>query len=60
MNVKRFALIFVVFCLALSLAACSKKCSNGCGNAANSQCLAGMCDKCCDYWAGLNGCYKGH
>lgn len=60
MRVKKFALILVVICMMLSLTACGKKCANGCGNAADPECMAEMCDDCCDYWMGLNGCYKKH
>lgn len=60
MKGKKFALILVIICMMLSLVACGKKCTNGCGNAADPQCMAGMCDRCCDYWMGLNGCYKSH
>ena len=57
---KKIALILVAVCMVLSMTACGKKCANGCGNTANSQCMASMCDRCCDYWMGLNGCYYRH
>lgn len=60
MKIKKCALFLVIIIMLLPLTACSKKCANGCGNAADSQCMADMCDQCCAYWAGLNGCYKSH
>lgn len=60
MKYKRLVLVLVFICTLLSLTACSKKCANGCGNAADPECMAGMCDKCCDYYMGLNGCYAKH
>lgn len=57
---KKILVFLMAFCLMLCLAACGKKCENGCGNAADSQCMADMCDNCCEYWMGLNGCYKNH
>lgn len=33
-----------------------KKSANGCGEMADSKCMAEMCDDCCDYYMGLNGC----
>lgn len=36
------------------------ECANGCGNSADPECMAEMCDNCCDYWMGLNGCYAKH
>lgn len=60
MNIKKFALVLVIACMLLSLTACGKKCANGCGKAADPDCMAEMCDDCCDYWMGLNGCYRSH
>lgn len=60
MNSKKIALHFVVMCMLLSFTACSKKCTNGCGNVADTDCMAEMCDNCCEYWMGLNGCYTNH
>lgn len=57
---KKLALILAVLCLMMSLTACGAKCENGCGNAADKDCMADMCDKCCDYYMGLNGCYANH
>ncbi len=57
---KKLGLILVLLCVMLSLAACSKECKNGCGKAANPDCMADMCDRCCDYFMGLNGCYSSH
>ncbi len=57
---RKVAIVLIAFCILLSLSACGKKCENGCGEAADPKCMAGMCDKCCDYWMGLNGCYKNH
>ena len=60
MKGKKFTLILVVICMMLALTACGKKCANGCGSAADPQCMADMCDNCCNYWCGINGCYKDH
>lgn len=60
MKSKRIVLMLVVLCMLLSLTGCGKKCANGCGKAADSDCMAEMCDECCDYWMGLNGCYRNH
>lgn len=60
MKLKRFALILAVLCLLFSLTACSKECRNGCGEPADPDCYAEMCDKCCDWFCGLNGCYANH
>lgn len=57
---KKIVFIGIVLCLLVSLVACGKKCANGCGNAADSKCMAEMCDACCDYYMGLNGCYAKH
>lgn len=57
---KKIVLLFLTACLLLTLAACGRKCENGCGNAADPDCMADMCDKCCDYFMGLNGCYASH
>lgn len=56
----RIVVVLVVISLLLSLVGCGAKCKNGCGSAADPSCMAGMCDNCCDYWCGLNGCYKNH
>lgn len=56
----RFTLALVLICMMFSLVACGKKCENGCGKTANPKCMADMCDDCCDYWMGLNGCYSQH
>lgn len=57
---NRVLLWIVAMCVILSLTACGKKCTNGCGSKADPNCMAQMCDDCCDYWMGLNGCYKNH
>lgn len=57
---KKMVCIIAVFCLILSPTACGKECANGCGESANSECMAEMCDRCCAYWMGLNGCYADH
>lgn len=57
---RKFVLILIVMCIMLSLTACSKKCANGCGKEADPKCMAEMCDECCEYWMGLNGCYSEH
>ena len=53
-------ILIIMICTMLVLAGCTKQCENGCGNPADSQCMADMCDKCCDYYMGLNGCYRSH
>lgn len=63
MKNKRFAklaLLLVIGSLLLSLAGCAKECANGCGDKADPDCMAEMCDRCCDYWCGINGCYVNH
>ena len=60
MFMKKLALILVCFCTLLALTACGKKCENGCGKNADPECMADMCDACCDYYMGLNGCYSRH
>lgn len=57
---KRIAILLVALCVMFSFAGCAKKCANGCGGKADSKCMAEMCDDCCDYWMGLNGCYASH
>lgn len=57
---KKLALIFAAFALVSALSGCSKTCENGCRKAADPNCMADMCDKCCDYYMGLNGCYANH
>ena len=57
---KKLALIRIVICMMLFLSACATKCANGCKKEANPQCMADMCDECCEYWMGLNGCYNEH
>jgi len=57
---RRIVLISNGLSMMLALTGCGKKCANGCGNSADSKCMAEMCDKCCDYWMGLNGYYRDH
>lgn len=59
-KIKMIICLFLILCMAMSVTACSKKCENGCGQVANPDCMAGMCDDCCAYWMGLNGCYRDH
>lgn len=56
---KAFMIILAVI-ITMSLTACGKECANGCGEKPDQQCMAEMCDKCCNYWMGINGCYKDH
>lgn len=56
---KFMAALLIGSCL-LSLTGCAKECVTDCGNKADSQCSAEMCDTCCSYWHGLNGCFKDH
>ena len=60
MRVKKVVLIIAVLCVLLSFTGCGKKCATGCGNSADPKCAAEMCDSCCDYYAGLNGCRASH
>ncbi len=61
MKVKKLAIVLLVIAMLVSMTACGqKKCANGCGKTADPNCMAEMCDKCCTYWSGLNGCYKNH
>lgn len=60
MKCRKIVMLLAVICILLSLTACGKKCANGCGEPADPDCIAGMCDDCCDYWMGLNGCYRNH
>ncbi|MGN0335770.1 MAG: hypothetical protein ACI4DV_08955 [Lachnospiraceae bacterium] len=60
MKSKKFVLFLLIIFILLSLTACGEKCANGCGEAADPDCMAKMCDDCCDYWMGLNGCYANH
>ena len=60
MNINKLALILITICTLFSLTACSKKCENGCNNSADPDCMADMCDRCCNYYMGLNGCYTNH
>ena len=60
MKVKRIVVLLVVIGMIFCMSACAKKCANGCGNPANPECWADMCDYCCAYWRGLNGCRANH
>lgn len=55
MKKRIFVAVMCVFMI-LSACACSKDCKAGCGEKANPKCSAGMCDSCCSYYDGLNGC----
>ena len=57
---KKIICFIAVLCMAISLTSCGKKCANGCGESANAKCMSEMCDRCCAYWMGLNGCYAEH
>lgn len=59
MKIKKLLLVLTILCM-LMLNGCGKKCENGCGNSADPDCMAGMCDDCCDYYMGLNGCRANH
>ena len=60
MKYKMFALIITILCMLSLFTGCGKECANGCGAKADPNCMADMCDDCCDYWMGLNGCYANH
>ncbi len=58
--IKIVVIAALIFSLA-SFAGCgAKECSLGCGNKADSSCEAEMCDDCCEFWAGFNGCDGRH
>lgn len=57
---KRIMVLLIALSLMFAFAGCAKECANGCGDKADPDCMAEMCDKCCDYWMGLNGCYAKH
>lgn len=59
-KIKILLCVIMISSMVLSLTACGKECANGCGEKANPECMADMCDKCCAYWMGLNGCYADH
>lgn len=59
-RMRRIICLSIVLCMALALMACGKECANGCGEKPNSKCMAEMCDQCCAYWLGMNGCYADH
>lgn len=60
MKSKKCAIVVFALCMLLALTGCSKECANGCGKSADPDCYAEMCDSCCDYWMGLNGCRSNH
>ncbi len=53
---KKIGIVVLCLILIVSMCSCSKKCAGGCGNNASSDCGAGMCDDCCAYYGGFNGC----
>ncbi len=57
---KKVVIALLLMSVVLSFTGCGKKCENGCGEAADPECMANMCDKCCIHWVGLNGCYADH
>lgn len=61
---KLIRLVIVSIIVTLMLTLCSacgtKECAYGCGNDADPECKAEMCDDCCRYWCGLNGCIGYH
>lgn len=60
MKQKLLILALASICILSILTGCSKECANGCGRKANPDCMAEMCNDCCAYWMGLNGCYANH
>ena len=60
MKIKLFALVLAIVCMMSTLTGCGKKCSLCGENKADSKCAAEMCDDCCDFFKGLNGCFKDH
>ena len=60
-KVIRLMLAVMLAIIVLTLSGCgAPECKNGCGEKSNPNCMADMCDKCCAYWSGLNGCYADH
>lgn len=53
---KKAFLIGFTMLVIMELGGCAKKCSAGCGENANPNCSAGMCDNCCAWYSGSNGC----
>ena len=53
---KKISVVILGVVMMMSLCACSKECGAGCGEKASPDCSAGMCDSCCSWYAGLNGC----
>ena len=60
MRLRKLFLLLGILGVMLSFTGCGKKCANGCGEKADPECMAEMCDDCCDYYMGLNGCYSKH
>lgn len=57
MNKKiRLGCILVIAFVMVVLCGCSKDCKAGCGRKASPDCSADMCDSCCAYYQGFNGC----
>ena len=53
---KKISVVILGVVMMMSLCACSKECGAGCGEKASPDCSAGMCDSCCNWYAGFNGC----
>ncbi|MFR9146935.1 MAG: hypothetical protein ACLVJ4_09920 [Mediterraneibacter sp.] len=53
---KKISVVILGVVMMMCLCACSKECSAGCGEKASPDCSAGMCDSCCSWYAGFNGC----
>lgn len=60
MRFNRIPLLLAAICMLLALVGCGKNCANNCDEKADPDCMAEMCDACCAYWMGLNGCYAEH
>ena len=53
---KKISIVLLCVFVMVFMSACAKECRGGCGRKASPDCGAGMCDDCCDYYDGLNGC----
>ncbi len=57
---RKISIMMLLIMMMFSLTACTQRCENGCGEKADSECWADMCDDCCQYWSGINGCRADH
>lgn len=60
MYARKLVVILTILGFLLVLSGCGKKCVTKCGESADTKCAAQMCDRCCGYYKGLNGCFVNH